>query len=57
MARIRVMIDNHMCMLRSVSHDLRTPLTRLRLKAERLAVKELRATSCFYDIGYIERLI
>ncbi|ALN71849.1 hypothetical protein M673_03930 [Aureimonas sp. AU20] len=34
--RIRGMIDMRMRMLRSVSHDLRTPLTRLRLRVERL---------------------
>ena len=55
-ARIRAMIDNRTRMLRSVSHDLRTPLTRLRLRAERLDDSILR-TAMLSDIGHIERLI
>ncbi|MEH6720496.1 MAG: ATP-binding protein [Aurantimonas endophytica] len=34
--RIRELVDTRTRMLRSVSHDLRTPLTRLRLRTERL---------------------
>ncbi|MGO4837438.1 ATP-binding protein, partial [Rhizobiaceae sp. 2RAB30] len=55
-ARIRTMIDNRTRMLRSVSHDLRTPLTRLRLRAERMDDSALR-TAMLSDIGHIEGLI
>lgn len=55
-ARIRTMIDNRTRMLRSVSHDLRTPLTRLRLRTERTDDSVLR-TAMLSDIGHIERLI
>lgn len=55
-ARIRTMIDNRTRMLRSVSHDLRTPLTRLRLRAERMDDGVLRS-AMLSDIGHIEGLI
>jgi len=54
--RIRTMIDNRTRMLRSVSHDLRTPLTRLRLRAERMDDGVLRG-AMLSDIGHIEGLI
>lgn len=55
-ARIRTMIDNRTRMLRSVSHDLRTPLTRLRLRTERMDESVLRS-AMLSDIGHIESLI
>ncbi|MFC0218038.1 ATP-binding protein [Pseudochelatococcus lubricantis] len=42
-SRVRHMIDDRTRMLRAVSHDLRTPLTRLRLRAERSTQPELKA--------------
>lgn len=42
-SRVRVMIDARTRMLRAISHDLRTPLTRLRLRAERSGEPALRA--------------
>lgn len=41
-ARIQDMIRNRTDMLRSVSHDLRTPLTRIRLRVERIGDTVLR---------------
>ncbi|SDO52732.1 Signal transduction histidine kinase [Aureimonas jatrophae] len=54
--RIRSMVDMRMRMLRSVSHDLRTPLTRLRLRAERLDDVTTRQ-SMLGDIEQIDALI
>lgn len=53
--RIRSMVDMRMRMLRSVSHDLRTPLTRLRLRAERLDEEPHRAMIA--DIDRIDALV
>lgn len=54
--RIRTMIENRTRMLRSVSHDLRTPLTRLRLRAERMDDGLIR-TAMLSDIQHIDDLI
>jgi signal transduction histidine kinase len=54
--RIREMVDTRTRMLRSVSHDLRTPLTRLRLRTERLEDGELRQTM-MADIDHINALV
>lgn len=42
-SRVREMIDERTRMLRAISHDLRTPLTRLRLRVERSSEPELKA--------------
>jgi signal transduction histidine kinase len=42
-SRVRVMIEARTRMLRAISHDLRTPLTRLRLRAERSDQPSLRS--------------
>lgn len=54
--RIRSMVDMRMRMLRSVSHDLRTPLTRLRLRAERLDDAATRQ-AVLADIEQIDALV
>ncbi|MCT9000160.1 ATP-binding protein [Chelativorans intermedius] len=54
--RIRALIDDRTRMLAAVSHDLRTPLTRLRLRAERIADEQLRE-SMLNEITRITRMI
>ncbi|PYE86591.1 ATP-binding protein [Phyllobacterium leguminum] len=54
--RITNMIDGRTRMLRGVSHDLRTPLTRLRLRAERIREPDLR-DMLLADIARINSLI
>lgn len=41
-SRIRALLDDRTRMLAAVSHDLRTPLTRLRLRVERIADQPMR---------------
>jgi signal transduction histidine kinase len=55
-SRIRDMINDRTRMLRAISHDLRTPLTRLRLRAERSTQSDLRATM-LKDIEHIAEMI
>lgn len=50
--RIRRMLDERTRMLWGLSHDLRTPLTRLRMRAERVKDEHLRTTM----LGDIDRL-
>ncbi|WP_226951136.1 ATP-binding protein [Rhizobium terrae] len=55
-ARIAAMVDGRTRMLRGVSHDLRTPLTRLRLRVERVQQTELR-DALLIDINHIDSLL
>jgi len=55
-SRVRSMIDDRTRMLRAISHDLRTPLTRLRLRAERSTQPELR-TLILADIANLSDMI
>nr|WP_246373266.1 ATP-binding protein [Chelatococcus caeni] len=54
--RIAIMVESRTRMLRGISHDLRTPLTRLRLKAERLPADAAR-DAMLSDISHIDRLL
>ncbi|NEI03059.1 ATP-binding protein [Rhizobium leguminosarum] len=54
--RIRLMVDGRTRMLWGISHDLRTPLTRLRLRVERMKDEDLQET-LFADIDHIDGLL
>ena len=53
--RIRTMIDDRTSMLFAISHDLRTPLTRLRLRAEKLPSDQ--SDGLLADIGRMEKML
>lgn len=55
-SRVRDLLETRTRMLRSVSHDLRTPLTRLRQRVERLEDVELQQRM-LSDIRHIDALI
>lgn len=55
-SRVRGMIDDRTRMLRAISHDFRTPLTRLRLRAERSTQPELKA-AILNDISALSDMI
>ena len=54
--RIRTLLDDRTRMLAAISHDLRTPLTRLRLRADRIADEELR-DGMLHEITRITRML
>jgi signal transduction histidine kinase len=54
--RISSMMNARTAMLRGISHDLRTPLTRLRLRADRVAETEVRQ-ALLVDIERIDKLL
>ncbi|WP_107676375.1 ATP-binding protein [Agrobacterium sp. LAD9] len=54
--RIRLMVDGRTRMLRGISHDVRTPLTRLRLRTERMEDGVLRE-ALLVDIDHIDGLL
>lgn len=54
--RIHTLIQGRTRMLRSISHDLRTPMTRLRLRAERITDLHLRV-QMLLDLSHIDRMI
>lgn len=54
--RISTMVESRTRMLRGISHDLRTPLTRLRLRAERVKEEEVKE-GLLKDIERIDRLL
>jgi len=54
--RISTMVEARTRMLRGISHDLRTPLTRLRLRAERVQEHEIRE-AMLADVERIDHLL
>jgi signal transduction histidine kinase len=54
--RIRALLDDRSRMLAAISHDLRTPLTRLRLRAERVGNGDLRE-SMLGDLTQMGRML
>lgn len=54
--RIRALLDDRTRMLAAISHDLRTPLTRLRLRAERVGQDTLRI-AMLGDLTKVNRMI
>ncbi|WP_376985736.1 sensor histidine kinase [Bosea sp. R86505] len=55
-ARIRRLIDDRTRMLAAVSHDLRTPITRLRLRADEIA-DERQRRAIVSDLALMERMV
>lgn len=55
-ARIRRFVEDRTAMLAAVSHDLRTPITRMKLRAEFIEEAELRARM-LGDLDEMERMI
>jgi signal transduction histidine kinase len=54
--RIKTLIDDRTRMLAAVSHDLRTPITRLRLRCEAIADTALRS-STLDDLGHMNAMV
>jgi signal transduction histidine kinase len=55
-ARIRRLIDDRTRMLAAVSHDLRTPITRLRLRADEIS-DERQRRAIVADLALMERMV
>ena len=54
--RIRALLDDRTRMLAAISHDLRTPLTRLQLRAEQIGDQDLRE-GMLHEITQVTRML
>ena len=54
--QVRLLLESRTRMLTAVGHDLRTPITRLQLRAEDIADESLRAY-VFSDLGLMQRMV
>jgi signal transduction histidine kinase len=54
--RISGMVEARTAMLRGISHDLRTPLTRMRLRADRVSETDVRQ-ALLVDISHVDKLL
>jgi signal transduction histidine kinase len=55
--RIRSFVDDRLAMLAAVSHDLRTPITRLRLRTEQLPIEALQQDKMLQDLDEMEQMV
>lgn len=55
--RIRSFIDDRLQMLAAISHDLRTPITRLRLRTEQLPIDPIQQDKMLADLDEMEQMV
>lgn len=55
--RIRNFVEDRLAMLAAVSHDLRTPITRLRLRTEQLPIETLQQDKMLRDLDEMEQMV
>lgn len=55
--RIRSFVDDRLQFLAAVSHDLRSPITRLRLRTEQLPIETLQQTKMLRDLDEMEQMV
>ncbi len=55
--RIRSFVEDRLAMLAAVSHDLRTPITRLRLRTEQLPIAVLQQDKMLQDLDEMEQMV
>jgi signal transduction histidine kinase len=55
--RIRSFVEDRLAMLAAVSHDLRTPITRLRLRTEQLPIAADQQDKMLHDLDEMEQMV